>query len=78
MTLSTGIAWVGSICGDAYYRTAVVEYFENDMISAEVKKINHIKYHKITSNSHCQFLLASCQFDLMFFVVLLLEINSKS
>jgi len=31
-----GLAWVGTICADPNYRTAVVEYFQNDMKTAEI------------------------------------------
>jgi hypothetical protein len=36
MAIILGIAWVGTICQDPNYRTAVVEYFRNDMQTAEV------------------------------------------
>ena len=32
----SGIAWVGTICSSTNYRTAISEYFTNDMISGEV------------------------------------------
>ena len=32
----SGLAWVGTICSVASYRTAVCEYFNNDMSSGEV------------------------------------------
>jgi hypothetical protein len=36
ITSIPGLAWVGTLCSSTSYRTAVCEYFNTDMSSAEV------------------------------------------
>ena len=35
-----GIAWIGTVCETRDYRTAIVEYYNNDLNSGEVSGID--------------------------------------